>query len=83
MLGNLSVADMEARSGVTFSDGLKTLLNDTHQSNASNVADGKWHCFDLPFVLVCGGMPLAQKIYDELKSQSANFKEPLQIALAE
>jgi hypothetical protein len=33
-------------------------------------------------VMVCGGMPLAQKIYDHLKSHSKDFLEPLQIALS-
>lgn len=82
MLGNLSVDDIEKRAGVVFSEALKGLLNSTHQASASNIENGKWHCFDMPFALVCGGMPLAQKVYDELKSQSANFKEPLQIALS-
>ena len=82
MLGNLTVQQMEQRAGVVFSEELKTLLNETHQESATNIAEGKWHCFDLPFVLVCGGMPFAQKVYDQLKSQSAEFAEPLQIALA-
>lgn len=82
MLGNLTVPEIEKRAGVTFSDELKQLMAETHQSEASNIADGKWHCFDIPFTLVCGGMPLAQQIYDHLKAESSNFKEPLQIALA-
>ena len=82
MLGNLTVAEIEKRSGVAFSEVLKQLMEDTHQSEANNVADGKWHCFDIPFMLVCGGMPLAQKIYDELKDQSEKFKEPLKISLS-
>lgn len=82
MLGNLTVAEIEKRAGVEFSEELKQLMEKTHQSEASNIADGKWHCFDIPFSLVCGGMPLAQQIYDHLKAESSNFKEPLQIALA-
>jgi hypothetical protein len=81
-LGNLSVEEMEKRSGVTFPDELKQLLNKTHQEHATNIALGEWHCFDLPFVIVCGGMPLAQEIYDHLKDMTSQFKEPLQIALA-
>lgn len=82
MLGNLSISQIEARAGVTFNDELKALLDETHQANAANVAEGKWHCFDIPFTMVVGGMPLAQKIYDHLKAESSNFKEPLQIALS-
>jgi hypothetical protein len=82
MLGNLTVSEIEKRSGVEFPDELKQLMEETHQPEASNIADGKWHCYDIPFALVCGGMPLAQKIYNHLKAESSNFKEPLQIALA-
>ena len=81
MLGNLTVTEIEHRSGITFPDELKQIMSETHQSNASNISDGKWHCFDIPFTIVCGGMDLAQKIYDHLKSQSGNFKEVLQIAI--
>jgi len=82
MLGNLTVEQIEERTGVTFPDDLKELMKDTYQARAENIADGKWHCFDMPFTLVCGGMPLAQKIYDYLKEDSGNFKEQMQIALA-
>ena len=82
MLGNLTVPEIEKRAGVIFSDDLKQLMAETHQLEASNIAAGKWHCFDIPFTLVCGGMPLAQQIYDHLKAESSNFKKPLQIALA-
>jgi hypothetical protein len=81
MLGNLTVEQMEKRAGVQFSDELKTLMRDTHQQEASNIARGKWHCFDIPFHLVCGDMELAQKIYDHLKSNSDKFSEPLAISI--
>ena len=82
-LGNLTIEQMEARTGVNFDDELKNLLIETHQDSASNIAEGEWHCFDIPFVLVCGGMPLAQRIYDHLKADSKNFKEVLQISLSQ
>ena len=82
MLGNLSVAEIEKRAGVKFPEELKQLMQDTHQDEASNIKDGKWHCFDIPFTIVCGGMPIAQKIYDHLKDDSSKFAEQLQIALA-
>jgi hypothetical protein len=82
MLGNLTVDEIERRSGVSFSEDLKSLMKATHQLSATNIADGEWHCFDMPFTLVCGGMPFAKKIYDHLRSQTKQFVEPLQIALA-
>lgn len=82
MLGNLTVKQIEERTGVTFPDDLKELMKNTHQAKAENIADGKWHCFDIPFTLVCGGMPLAQKIYDYLKEDSSKFKEQMRISIA-
>lgn len=83
MLGNLTVDEIEVRAGVSFSHELKELMEATHQQSAANVQEGKWHCFDIPFAIVCGGMPLAQRIYDLLKNDADKFNEPLQIALAD
>jgi len=82
MLGNLSVQQLETRTGVTFSDELKTLLKETHELSANNIPKGKWHCFDLPFHMVCGDMDIAQKIYDHLKPFASDFKEQLQISIS-
>ena len=83
MLGNLTVEDMERRSGVAFPEELKAILKDTHQANATNIAKGKWHCFDIPFTLVVGGMAFAQDIYDHLEPLAGNFQQTMEIALAQ
>jgi hypothetical protein len=57
-------------------------MNSTYQASANNIAEGKWHCFDIPFTLVCGGMPLAKKIYNHLRQHSNEFREQFLIALA-
>lgn len=82
-LGNLDIEDIERRAGVEFSQALKDYMKDKKQDEAKNIAEGKWHCFDIPFVLVCGGMGIATDIYEHLKPMSGNFKEPLQIALSD
>ena len=81
MLGNLTIEEMEKRTGIPFPEDLKKLLELTHQNHATNIGENEWHCFDIPFVLVCGGMSLAQTIYNYLKEQTDKFKEPLQIAI--
>ncbi|NYT76621.1 hypothetical protein H0A71_06425 [Alcaligenaceae bacterium] len=83
MLGNLTIEQAEERSGVTWPDALKEFMKDRHQPSATNVQPGKWHCFDAPFTLVCGDMETAQAIYDHLSKLGSDFKEQLQIALAE
>jgi hypothetical protein len=80
-LGNLSTEEIEKRLGITFSDELKQFMNENHQPKAENIQKGKWHCFDIPFDLHCGGMEIAQKIYDAIKDQSHLCKETLQISV--
>lgn len=81
-LGNLSINEIERRAGVEFSAELKEYMEPRKQESASDVKQGKWHCFDIPFVLVCGGMDTATEIHKHLKDFSSDFKEPLQISLS-
>ena len=81
MLGNLSVEQVEKRLGIEFPKDIREFMNDTHQPQAENVAVGKWHCFDIPFNMVCGDMETATKIFEGLKPQSEKCKEALQFSL--
>ena len=81
-LGNLSIEDMEKRSGVDFPKRLKDYMRVRQQQTASDIKHGKWHCFDIPFMLVCGDMETATEIHGHLKEFSPNFKEQLQISLS-
>jgi len=81
-LGNLSIDEIEKRSGVEFPQDLKEYMEPRKQESASNIAKGKWHCFDIPFVLVCGDKETATEIYGHLNAFSSDFKEPLQILLS-
>jgi len=82
MLGNLTVAQIEARLGIDFPEETRVFMQDTHQSQASNVDKGRWHCFDLPFVMVCGDFGTAEKIFNSVKDKMSEIKEPMQITLA-
>ena len=81
MLGNLDYDQMQQRAGVVFPDELYELMKDTNQSQATDVKPGKWHCFDMPFTLVCGDFGFAQKIYELLRPLSSDFTNKLQIAI--
>ena len=82
-LGNLSIKDMEQRAGVQFPQELHAYMADRHQESATGIAVGKWHCFDIPFVLVCGYLQTATTIHSHLRDIAQEFKQPLQIALQE
>lgn len=81
MLGDLSVEQIEKRLGIEFPQDIRDFMNSNNQHEASNVAKGKWHCFDIPFNLVCGDIETATKIYNSVKSMSSQCKEPLKISI--
>ena len=81
-LGNLSIDEIEERSGVKFPQALIDFMEPKKQDKASNVKPGKWHCFDIPFNLVCGDRQTAEEIYKHLSPRTKDFKEQLQISLS-
>jgi len=82
MLGNLPVKQMEQRLGIEFPQDVSDFMNQNHQANANDIKTGKWHCFDLPFHLVCGDLETATKIYNSVKDRSSECKVTLQISIS-
>lgn len=81
MLGNLSVRQIEERLGIEFPEDIREFMNKTQQAKAENIAVGRWHCFDIPFNIVCGDMETATKIFNSVKDRSDECKEALQFSL--
>ena len=81
MLGNLSIEQMERRLGVEFPEELKTIMSANRQEKADDIAKDKWHCFDIPFMLVCGGRDFAEKIYEHLKPLQSEMKTKMEIGV--
>lgn len=80
MLGNLSLETMEQRAGVIFPEAFKSKMSGCRQENVSiPIAIGKWHCFDMPFCLVCGGKELQMFVAEQLSPLGADFKQPLSV----
>jgi hypothetical protein len=82
MLGNLSVKQIEERLGIEFPENIKEFMRNSHQPKAENIEVGKWHCFDLPFHIVCGDLETATKIYESVKDRSSECKSTLQFSLS-
>jgi len=81
MLGNLTISQIEDKTGVELSDADKTELSGMRQEKAENIAPGKWHCFDLPFMIVCGDKPTAEKVLKILSAYDwTKAKQSLQIS---
>lgn len=81
MLGNLNTEQIEKRLGIEFPSDIKELMKRTNQAKAENIKKGKWHCFDIPFNLVCGDMEIATKIFNSVKDKSSECKEQLQFSI--
>ena len=82
MLGNLSVKQMEERMGIEFPDDLKDVLAKYRQENVSiDMREGFWHCFDLPFIFICGGENLAQLMVKHLSPMTDKITTPLKVAV--
>lgn len=81
MLGNLSLKQIEERTGIIVSSEDMEILGEMRQEKADNIASGKWHCFDLPFMIVCGDRQTAEKVRDILlRYDWSKAKEALQIS---
>ena len=81
LLGNLNIEVMEARMGIKFPKELVDFMENRKQDKASDIAPGKWHCFDVPFNLVCGDIDTAKKIYHYLVPMVHNLKKQIQISI--
>lgn len=80
MLGNQTPEQIEARLHITLSDEHKNELKESWQQKAEDIANGKWHCFDIPFMLVCGDMETAKKWRDVFMSYDLSKAELFQIS---
>ena len=80
MLGNLTLSQIESRLGITLTEQERELLNPMRQENAQNIAIDKWHCFDIPFMIVCGNKDTACMVRDIFAKYAGDMKTPLQIS---
>ena len=80
-LGNQSVSQIEERIGFEFPSEIREFMKLSHEPSASNIPKGKWHCFDIPFNLVCGDIETATKIFNSVKERSDECREILQISI--
>ena len=80
MLGNLSVKDIEARLGVTFSSEDVAALQETRQENVSiPLESGKWHCYDIPLMFMTATKEDAVKFVGIFEKYTAPMRGSFQI----
>ena len=81
MLGNFSTEQLQIILGIELSKEESDLLESMRQNEASNIAKDKWHCFDMPFVLICGSMDTAIKVHEVLLPYSEKMKRQIKISI--
>lgn len=81
MIGNLTIEQIEERLGIKLTSEERRFLFRTRQLKATEIGEYKWHCFDIPFAMVCGSMRMATDIYNILKKYSDDMKEQLHISI--
>ena len=83
LLGDLMVSDIIERTGVEISYEDKKWLKERH-CHKTELEKNTWHCFALPFIIVCETKELAAEMDDRLKKYDwARCKELLQISWEE
>lgn len=67
-LGNLTVEQLENRLGIHLSEDHKKELARNRQEKVNNtpLEPGKWHCYDMPFMLMTHDRKTAEKFRDIL-----------------
>lgn len=81
MLGDLAVEQIERRLGITLSYDERELMSNTRQEIAENIQIGRWHCFDIPFMIVAGGMEFAAILNEILTPYAKQMKCQIQIGV--
>ena len=80
-LGNLLIRDIEKRLGIELKEEYREWFTQHHQPEAHNIKTGKWHCFDIPFTIVCGDMETAVCVNDRLKEFNSQMKTQIVISI--
>lgn len=81
MLGNQTPEQIAARLNVNLSDEHIEMLRDSWQQNVSkDLEDGKWHCFDLPFLFMCSDRETAEKWVGIFQTYDLSKAERFQIS---
>ena len=79
MFGDLKTTDIEKRLNITLSDTDRDKLEGMRQSKANGIIPGKWHCFDMPFQILCGDKDTAAMIDDILAPYRSQMKGIIRI----
>lgn len=80
LLGNLTVAELEKRCGVTLTDEERNTLDALREGVCDKVrGNNKIHIYDIPFLIECGNPEARKTVIDILTPYAGEMKAALQI----
>ena len=77
-LGNQTLEQIENRLSISISEEDKKVL-ETFYSQSASVPSGTWHCFDIPFMMMCGDIETAKRVVKIFTPYSKSMKGQFQI----
>ncbi len=80
MLGNQTPDQIARRLKIELTEEHKKQLLDAWQQKAEDIAKDKWHCFDIPFMMVCGNKATAERFRDLFMEYDLSKGEFFQIS---
>jgi uncharacterized protein YlxP (DUF503 family) len=81
-LGNLTVEQIQERLGTVFEPEDIERLKKTYSDDASVAGKDKWHCFEIPFAIVCGSTETAENVVGILKNYAGKFTRRVAIEVS-
>ena len=80
-LGNLSAKEMCERLGIECTEQIADMELAREQKADVKSGTDKWHCFDIPFEVVCGTREVAMVWYDILSPMEKQMKQPIRFSV--
>jgi len=81
MLGNLTVKDIEERLDITLSEEDRAALGAIRCNSANDIPADGWHCFDIPFMILCGSMKTHSEVCRILSPYSSMMTGNIKVAV--
>ena len=78
-LGNLSAKQIADRLSIKMTDEDITEM-ERFRCHEADVKMGRWHCFDIPFMVLCGDIETCQTVCEILRPYSGVMKGQLCIS---
>lgn len=84
VFGDMTIREFEQRAGITLTKRQRETLNAMLEHECAQVAGNTTiHIFDNPFCIECGDMEARTTVLGILMPLSAQFKEPVQVWVAQ